>query len=144
MAARAWPAADVLALSGRLAGDLRSVGSTLASGKLCTEAALADGRSRITLPSGRSDIGPDEAEDRPFGPLIRDAGAGSLHLMSLRRLAVACAGSLVVALLLAVGSAPAELKEDCNWGASSVSVELVNGQYVQSGPVATGCIPTRP
>lgn len=76
--------------------------------------------------------------------MIRDAGAGSLHLMSLRRLAVACAGSLVVALLLAVGSAPAELKEDCNWGASSVSVELVNGQYVQSGPVTTGCIPTRP
>lgn len=64
--------------------------------------------------------------------------------MSLRRLAVACAGSLLAAFLLAVGSAPAKLKEDCNWGASSVTVELVNGQYVQSGPITTGCIPTAP
>ncbi len=27
------------------------------------------------------------------------------------------------------------------WGASSVIVEQVNGQYVQSEPVRTGCVP---
>jgi len=64
--------------------------------------------------------------------------------MSLRRLAVACAGSLLAASLMAVRSAPAELKEDCNWRASSVVAEKVNGQYVQSEPVTTGCIPTAP
>jgi hypothetical protein len=58
--------------------------------------------------------------------------------MSLKRLAVAC---LVTASLMAVGPAPAEPKEDCKWGASSVIVEQVNGQYVQSEPVTTGCIP---
>jgi hypothetical protein len=64
--------------------------------------------------------------------------------MSLRRLAVAFTASVFAASLLAVGSAPAEPKADCNWGASSVMVEQVNGQYVQSGPVTTGCIPTVP
>lgn len=58
--------------------------------------------------------------------------------MSLKRLAVAC---LVAALLMAVGSAPAEPNEACTGGASSVIVEEVDGQYVQSGPVTTGCIP---
>ncbi|MGH3080723.1 MAG: hypothetical protein ACRDNH_06245 [Gaiellaceae bacterium] len=61
--------------------------------------------------------------------------------MSLKRLAVAC---LLAASLMAVGSAPAEPKEDCSGGASSVIVEHVNGQYVESGPVTTGCIPTAP
>jgi hypothetical protein len=61
--------------------------------------------------------------------------------VSLKRLAVA---GLVAASLMAVGSAPAEPTEDCNWGASSVIVEQVNGQYVQSEPVTTGCIPHAP
>jgi hypothetical protein len=63
------------------------------------------------------------------------------RLVSLKRLAVAC---LLAASLMAVGSAPAEPKEDCSWGASSVVVEQVNGQYVESEPVTTGCIPTAP
>jgi hypothetical protein len=58
--------------------------------------------------------------------------------VSLKRLAVVC---LLAAPLITVGSAPAEPKEDCNWGASSVIAEQVNGQYVQSEPVTTGCIP---
>jgi hypothetical protein len=66
---------------------------------------------------------------------------GSLDHVSLRRLAVACAGSLLAAFLLALGSAPAKAQQDCTWGASSVSVELVDGQYVQTGPTTTGCIP---
>jgi hypothetical protein len=63
--------------------------------------------------------------------------------MSLRRLAVAFAALLAVPLM-AVGSAPAEPKEDCTWGASSVIIEQVNGEYVPSEPVTTGCIPTAP
>jgi hypothetical protein len=66
---------------------------------------------------------------------------GSLVHMSLRRLAVVCAATLVAAFLLAVGPAPAKPQQECNWGASSVSVELVDGQYVQTGPTTTGCIP---
>jgi hypothetical protein len=63
--------------------------------------------------------------------------------MSLRRLAVAFAALLAVPLM-AVGSAPAEPKEDCTWGASSVTAVKVNGQYVQSEPATSGCIPTSP
>jgi hypothetical protein len=61
--------------------------------------------------------------------------------VSLKRLAIAC---LLAASLMAVGSSAAEPKDDCNWGASSVRVEQVNGQYVQSEPVTTGCIPITP
>lgn len=59
----------------------------------------------------------------------------------MKRLAVAC---LLAASLMAVGSAPAEPREDCNWGASSVVVQQVAGQYVPSEPVTTGCIPSAP
>jgi hypothetical protein len=61
--------------------------------------------------------------------------------MSLKRLAVAC---LLAASLMAVGSAPAEPREDCTWGASSVIAKQVAGQYVLSEPVTTGCIPSAP
>ena len=44
-------------------------------------------------------------------------------------------------LLLTAASAPAKRSEDCTWGASSVMVEDVNGQFVQSQPVTSGCIP---
>jgi hypothetical protein len=59
--------------------------------------------------------------------------------VSPKRLAVAC---LLAASLMAVGSAPAEPKHACTWGASSVIAEEVGDQYVQSEPVTTGCIPT--
>jgi hypothetical protein len=59
----------------------------------------------------------------------------------MKRLAVAC---LLAASLMAVGSAPAEPREDCTWGASSVIVQQVAGQYVASEPVTTGCIPSAP
>ena len=58
--------------------------------------------------------------------------------MPLKRLAVVC---LLAGSLMAVGSAPAESNEACTWGASSVIAEQVDGQYVQSEPVTTGCIP---
>jgi hypothetical protein len=48
---------------------------------------------------------------------------------------------LLVVLTVAAGAAPAKRGDACTWGASSVVVEQVNGQYVQSDPVATGCIP---
>jgi hypothetical protein len=44
-------------------------------------------------------------------------------------------------LLLTAASAPAQRGDDCTWGASSVMVQDVNGQLVQSEPVTTGCIP---
>lgn len=54
-------------------------------------------------------------------------------------LVLAC---LFVVLTVAAGSAPAKRGDECTWGASSVVVEQVNGQYVESTPATTGCIPT--
>lgn len=48
---------------------------------------------------------------------------------------------LSLVLLLTAGAAPAQRAEDCTWGASSVVVEEVDGQLVQSEPAASGCIP---
>jgi hypothetical protein len=48
---------------------------------------------------------------------------------------------LFVVLTIAAGSAPAKRADACTWGASSVVVEQVNGQYVQSAPETTGCMP---
>jgi hypothetical protein len=53
-------------------------------------------------------------------------------------LLLACASIL---LLVTAASAPAKRSDDCTWGASSVIVQDVNGQMVQSEPVTTGCIP---
>ena len=50
---------------------------------------------------------------------------------------------LLLVLTVAAGAAPAPAKrtDACTWGASSVLVEQVNGQYLQSEPETTGCIP---
>jgi hypothetical protein len=53
-------------------------------------------------------------------------------------LVLAC---LAVVLTVAAAAAPAKQSDDCTWGASSVVVEVVNGQPVQSEPATTGCIP---
>jgi hypothetical protein len=54
-------------------------------------------------------------------------------------LVLAC---LFVVLAVAAGSAPAKRSDDnCSWGASSIVVEQVNGQYVQGAPETSGCIP---
>jgi hypothetical protein len=53
-------------------------------------------------------------------------------------LVLAC---LVVVLTVAAGAAPAKQADACTWGASSVVVEEVNGQLVQSDPATSGCIP---
>jgi hypothetical protein len=52
-------------------------------------------------------------------------------------LVLAC---LAVVLTVAA-AAPAKQADACTWGASSVVVELVDGQPVQSEPATTGCIP---
>lgn len=44
-------------------------------------------------------------------------------------------------LTMAASAAPKKSTQECNWGASSVVVEQVNGQLVQSDPATTGCIP---
>jgi len=48
---------------------------------------------------------------------------------------------LFAVFVLAASAAPGKRSDDCTWGASSVMVEEVNGQLVQSEPVTTGCIP---
>jgi hypothetical protein len=53
-------------------------------------------------------------------------------------LVLAC---LLFVLTVAASAAPAKQGDACTWGASSVVVEEVNGQVVQSEPVTTGCIP---
>jgi hypothetical protein len=57
-----------------------------------------------------------------------------------RGLSLIC-GCLLVVLTVAAGAAPAKRADACTWGASSVVVERVNGQLVESEPVTTGCIP---
>jgi hypothetical protein len=51
---------------------------------------------------------------------------------------MACA---CLAVLLTAGAAPAQRADECTWGASSLTVEEVNGTLVQSEPLTTGCIP---
>ena len=48
---------------------------------------------------------------------------------------------LVLVATVSAAAAPSKKADDCTWGASSVFVEEVNGQQVQSEPTATGCIP---
>jgi len=48
---------------------------------------------------------------------------------------------LLLVLTVAASAAPAKRADACTWGASSVVVEVVNSQYVQSEPETTGCIP---
>jgi hypothetical protein len=53
-------------------------------------------------------------------------------------LVLAC---LALVLTVAAAAAPAKRADSCNWGASSVVVEEINGQLVQSEPATSGCIP---
>jgi len=50
-------------------------------------------------------------------------------------------GCLLVVLTVAASAAPAKQADACTWGASSVVVEQVDGQLVESEPATTGCIP---
>jgi hypothetical protein len=59
----------------------------------------------------------------------------------MKRGLVVVAVCLLVVLTVAAAAAPAKRSDACTWGASSVVVEQINGQLVQSEPVTTGCIP---
>jgi hypothetical protein len=59
----------------------------------------------------------------------------------MKRGLILVAACLLVVLTLAASAAPAKRADACTWGASSVVVEEVNGQLVQSEPSTTGCIP---
>jgi hypothetical protein len=48
---------------------------------------------------------------------------------------------LVLVVTVGAAAAPARQAEECTWGASSVVVEEVNGQLLQSEPATSGCIP---
>jgi hypothetical protein len=60
----------------------------------------------------------------------------------MKRTLMLFSACLLVLLTLAAGSAPAQRGDSCSWGASSVVVEQVDGQYVQSAPETSGCIPS--
>jgi hypothetical protein len=50
----------------------------------------------------------------------------------------------IVALVVPIGGARAKQPppaDDCTWGASSVTAELVDGRWVESKPATSGCIP---
>jgi hypothetical protein len=36
----------------------------------------------------------------------------------------------------------ADFHAECTWGASFVAVEQVNGEYLQSAPETSGCVPS--
>ena len=59
----------------------------------------------------------------------------------MKRAAVLLFACLALVLTVAAGAAPKKGADDCTWGASSIVVEQVNGQLVQSQPSTTGCIP---
>jgi hypothetical protein len=59
----------------------------------------------------------------------------------MRRLLLVLVACACLVLLLTAAAAPAKRSEDCTWGASSVLVQEVDGQLVQSQPATTGCIP---
>jgi hypothetical protein len=50
---------------------------------------------------------------------------------------------LCLVLILTVGAAavPAQRADACDWGASSMRAEVVEGQVVESEPATSGCIP---
>jgi hypothetical protein len=48
---------------------------------------------------------------------------------------------LVLVATVSAAAAPANRVEDCTWGASSMVVEEINGQFSQSEPAMTGCMP---
>ena len=58
-----------------------------------------------------------------------------------RVLALLLVCALAVLLLTAAAAPAKRAADDCTWGASSVMVEEVNGQLVQSEPATSGCIP---
>ncbi len=59
----------------------------------------------------------------------------------MRRGLVLFFACFLLLVTMAAAAAPAKRGDACTWGASSVMVEEVNGQLVQSEPVTTGCIP---
>jgi hypothetical protein len=59
----------------------------------------------------------------------------------MKRGFVLLSACLLIVLTMAAGAAPAKRADACTWGASSVVMEQVNGQYVESQPVTTGCVP---
>jgi hypothetical protein len=59
----------------------------------------------------------------------------------MKRGLVIVAACLLVVLTMAASAAPAKRADACTWGASSIVVEQIDGQYVQNEPATTGCIP---
>ena len=54
---------------------------------------------------------------------------------------VACLCAFVAPISGAVASEQRPTSDPCTWGASSVTAELQNGEWVESQPERSGCIP---
>ena len=86
-------------------------------------------------------------EDEPSGPWRFRSAVAILIAMRLcgpRFRLVAClliALIAVIALTSAATGAKREPAPNCTWGASSVRVEVVDGQVVVGEPATSGCIP---
>ena len=61
----------------------------------------------------------------------------------LRRfiLTFGCLFALIAPIGGAVASEQSPSSDLCTWGASSVTAELENGEWVESQPETTGCVP---
>jgi hypothetical protein len=86
-------------------------------------------------------------EDEPSGPWRFGSAVGILIAVRLcgpRFHLVAClliALIAVIALTSAATGAKRKPAPNCTWGASSVRVEVVDGQAVVGEPATSGCIP---
>jgi len=51
--------------------------------------------------------------------------------------------TLAAGLTLSIASARGASHDDgsCTWGASSITAQFVDGKFVESQPVTTGCVP---
>jgi hypothetical protein len=59
----------------------------------------------------------------------------------MKRGLVLVSACVLIVLTMAASAAPAKRADACTWGASSVVAEQVDGQFVESQPVTTGCVP---
>jgi hypothetical protein len=55
-------------------------------------------------------------------------------------LTFACLFALIAPISGAVASEQRQPSDQCTWGASSVTAELENGEWVESQPQTSGCV----
>ena len=62
----------------------------------------------------------------------------------MRRVALSfCCFVALVVPIAGAGAKQPPRADDCTWGASTVTAEVVDGRWVESTPATSGCIPPR-